>query len=245
MSWRLLETGFQDAGTNMAIDEAILFTAEKGFSTLRLYGWRPPAFSCGYSQKIEQEIDGQKCKELGIDCVKRISGGGVVFHCNELTYSLVAPADFFSARVLDSFKIICRPIFAIYKKLGLKPQFAIDFFGDKKMKRFSPFCLSSCSPYDIIVDGKKIGGNAQRRKKGIIFQHGFIPLTLDLSLISVLLKRQISNIETISLQKALGRKIEFKELSDLFKKSVCQEWGISLKNGELSKEEKEKIFLWI
>jgi len=77
----------------MAIDEAILWAVAEGKSppTLRFYGWEPPCLSIGYSQSMEGEVDVDKCREVGVDFVRRPTGGRAILHADELTYSVVAP----------------------------------------------------------------------------------------------------------------------------------------------------------
>jgi len=91
--WRLLKTGLTGGVTNMAIDEAILWAVAEGESlpTLRLYGWQPPCLSIGYSQSMEGEVDVDRCREAGVDFVRRPTGGRSILHADELTYSVVAP----------------------------------------------------------------------------------------------------------------------------------------------------------
>ena len=91
--WRLLQTGFNTAYSNMAIDRAILVANSNRHvpPTVRFYGWIPPAISLGYFQSVTEEIDVDACKKHGVDYVRRITGGGAVFHDKELTYSIVIP----------------------------------------------------------------------------------------------------------------------------------------------------------
>src|SRR5262245_22115967 len=93
--WRLLDTGPADGFTNMAIDEAILemHASNGGLPTLRFYTWSPPALSLGYGQPIGLDIDLTQCTALGIDVVRRPTGGRAVLHDHEITYSLVLNGD--------------------------------------------------------------------------------------------------------------------------------------------------------
>src|SRR5690606_20281498 len=93
-TWRLLPLETHDAFMNMAIDEAIYTArlADKVPNTLRFYRWQPSAVSIGKNQTPENEIYLDNCKQLGVDVVRRISGGGTVYHDfeGEVTYSVVA-----------------------------------------------------------------------------------------------------------------------------------------------------------
>ena len=89
--WRLLITDDNTGAMNMAIDKAILVahSNKKVPPTVRFFEWNPPAISIGYFQSLEEEVDLNNCRNLGVDYVRRITGGGAVFHENELTYSIV------------------------------------------------------------------------------------------------------------------------------------------------------------
>src|SRR5262249_4942138 len=93
--WRLLDTGPADGFTNMAVDEAVLelFAAQPAPTTVRFYSWSPPPLSLGYAQSIACDIDLPKCTCLGIDVVRRPTGGRAVLHDHEVTYSVVISAD--------------------------------------------------------------------------------------------------------------------------------------------------------
>src|SRR3972149_8049646 len=93
-SLRLLKPETHNAFMNMAIDEAILTarTIGKAPNTLRLYMWNPAAVSIGKNQQLENEVHLDNCRKLGVNVVRRISGGGTVFHDSqgEVTYSIIA-----------------------------------------------------------------------------------------------------------------------------------------------------------
>ncbi len=85
---RVIETGYDTAYWNMAVDE-VLLNSTNDVPALRIYGWKPTAVSIGYFQRMEEEIDIKKCKQLDVDVVRRITGGGSVLHDSELTYSFI------------------------------------------------------------------------------------------------------------------------------------------------------------
>jgi len=95
--WRVIFTGANDAFFNMALDEALLLSCQKRASppVLRLYLWKPPAVSMGYFQSAEKTVNLKKCKDRGIDVVRRITGGRGVLHEDEITYSVCASLDDF------------------------------------------------------------------------------------------------------------------------------------------------------
>lgn len=172
IKFRLLQTGYNTAAFNMALDEVLINRIKNGDSlpSLRFYGWKPSAVSLGYFQSLEAEIDDKKCAELGIDIVRRQTGGGAVFHDQEVTYSVHIPLalDLVPKKILESYEKICQGIIAGLALINLEAKFA-------------PL-------NDIVLGGQKISGNAQTRKQGIILQHGTILKAVDVDKMFDLLK---------------------------------------------------------
>lgn len=180
-TWRLIDTGPLDGPTNMAIDEALLinFDPDRSAPVLRLYGWSPPAFSLGRYQQAAEALDLERCAAAGLSVVRRITGGGVIYHAAELTYSIVcAPCHLPSAdSIKESFRHLTSFLLHFYRELGLSADFAVDVSpAGVKLGERTPFCFAGKESYDILISGRKIGGNAQRRTRQAIFQHGSIPL---------------------------------------------------------------------
>lgn len=230
--WRILETIEESGAKQMAIDEAILIARINNLvpNTLRFFTWKPSAITLGFFQDLEQEIDLNRVKDLKIDVIRRYSGGGTVFHENELTYSLVASEKDISLNILDSYKYLCQGVVDGLNNLGIEAEFkAIN---------------------DILVNGKKISGNAQTRKKGVILQHGTILLSVDVEKMFSLLKisdeklkgKLISSAKEgiTSIKDELGDSdLDLKHLEKVFKKGFSQSLKVSFNEGVLSKEEKE------
>ena len=86
--WRLLKTEDNTAAVNMAIDRAVMTanSENKVPPTVRFFTWKPSAISIGYFQSLEDEVDLDNCKKFGVDYVRRITGGGAVFHEKELPF---------------------------------------------------------------------------------------------------------------------------------------------------------------
>ena len=171
--FRLLLTGNGDPCWNMSLDEAIMtLRPETGVNTLRLYGWDPSAVSVGYFESLKEVVDLQEVESRGMKYIRRITGGGAVYHdtAGELTYSIVVPDKdpILPKKVLDSYFALCGGIVLGLGKLGIEAEFA-------------PI-------NDIVVGGKKISGNAQTRKRGIVLQHGTILYRVDPELMFTLLR---------------------------------------------------------
>ena len=159
--FRIVPTAHNSADMNMALDEAVMQRLQEGEGTptIRLYGWKPAAVSIGYFQCLTDEVDVQACKRDGVQVVRRLTGGGAVYHDAEITYSVIAPQDLFAHDMRKSYGQIIKPVMRALKTLGVDSQ-------------FRPI-------NDVIVDGQKISGNAQTRKGGVLLQHGTILLEVE------------------------------------------------------------------
>lgn len=181
MEWRFIDSGYADAYTNMAIDEAIMKRCQEGNENpvLRLYGWNPPAVSMGYFQKYEEAVNASACKSLGIDVVRRLTGGRAVLHEHEVTYSVIVREDYpgMPQSVVESYRFICRGIVEGLKLLGIEA--AMETGRRKEIQPGSAACFDSASMYEITYRGKKLVGSAQVRKNGVILQHGSILIDFD------------------------------------------------------------------
>jgi len=168
-AWRFIPLEIRNGYWNMALDEAILRAVieKKSSNTLRFYKWSPSTASIGRNQSLSTEIDLEFADKKGFNVVRRITGGGAVFHDEnrEITYSIVCPIKFLedlnAKNVSQQFEIITQGIVAGLTNYGLRP------------KKGVIHCPA------IFLDGKKFSGNAQTRKKGYILQHGTILLDID------------------------------------------------------------------
>jgi len=236
-TWRLIDMRIEDAYTQMAIDEAIAYARnrEETPNTIRLYRWKPSAVSIGYFQSLENEVDLEECKRQGVDVIRRITGGGAVFHDyeGEITYSLVAPDSDpkIPSDIVKSYEIICSCIIDGLKELGV----------DSEFKPIN----------DIVADGKKISGNAQTRRHGVILQHGTILVDCDVKKIFSLLKvsgikisdKAIKSAEerVTSVRKYLGRYVSFEEAEAALIKGFEGGLDIKLRLGKLTQYEDELV----
>ena len=174
--WRLIEFSYVDAYTSMAIDEAIFIGREKlGLpATLRFYGWRPAAVSIGYFQRIE-DPSLQEYKRQKLTIVRRFTGGGAILHKNEITYSLACPTNEFIAfsNIEKTQQLVHQAIILALQSLRINAQ-----LKRKQTKKPDPyFCFVNPAKDDVVEDGQKIVGSAQRRRNRTFFQHGSIKIS--------------------------------------------------------------------
>jgi lipoate-protein ligase A len=181
-SFRLIRSGALSAASNMALDETIFKRyLEDEVGVLRLYRWQRPSFTYGFSQEPQSQIDLAACAADAVEVVKRITGGGILFHDDEITYSFVcSKSDLGEPQgVFVDYRNLCGFLMRFYESLGLTAAFALSQAGFKDRCTPHEFCSASHEKYDIVIGGKKIGGNAQKRNRQVIFQHGSIPCRIN------------------------------------------------------------------
>ena len=240
MQCRFIDTGFRNAFENMAIDEAILHYCK--IPTLRVYGWEPAAISIGYNQDIENEINVGYCKKNNIEIVRRITGGKAVFHDKEITYSFILPEDInlIPFEVNESYKIIANALIIALKKIGINAEM-------KKTpdKIVTPICFNSSNWYELVANGRKISGSAQRRFNGKILQHG--PILIDFyynknnSIFNSNngfgtidnLKRRITSLKN----ELKNKNISYNELREAIKYGFKENFNFEMIDGSLTDEE--------
>jgi len=176
--WRLIFSEPGPGAWNMALDEALAETVRAGGSPfLRFYSWEPWTLSLG---RFQNPVDGLSEEARLVPRVRRPTGGGGIWHADELTYSLACSQDDLDVKgVKPSFEKLCGFLLETWSRLGWKASFAKDVVPDgTELGVYTPACFAGHEEYDIMVGGKKLGGNAQRRDRGTIFQHGSLPLSL-------------------------------------------------------------------
>jgi len=189
-----------DAAFNMALDELLLNLAPKIGPTVRFYKFSPSAITIGYFQRVSETINLEEAGKLGIDFVRRATGGGAVYHDErgELTYSVVLPA---RESVLESFKRICNGVVLTLRRMGIQAE-------------FSPI-------NDVVVNRRKISGSAQTRRSGFLLQHGTIMYGTNLDVMERVLlppkklaQKGLSSIRerVTTAEIELGRKVSFDEV---------------------------------
>ena len=201
-TWRLLEVKVNNPFMNMAIDEAILtaHASKQVPNTLRLYQWSPSSVSIGKFQNPQNEVNLANCRNLGISMVRRISGGGTVYHDaqDEITFSVTTSTqDLGVTDIANAYLKIYDGIKDALRILGVSAEFSE---GDER----------NCP--NLTVKNRKISGSAQARKSGAILQHGTLLLDIDLermfSLIRVPWAKSLEEIVRIARNRITSAKIE-------------------------------------
>jgi len=232
---RFLDLEVHTASENMAIDEAVLNTIaeEQSPPTLRFYRWKPSAVSIGIFQSLNDEVDTTYCDKQEIDYVRRLTGGGAVFHDfeGEITYSIILPKGhrLYEDDILKSYRRICKGIIRGLEILGIRAE-------------FKPI-------NDVVTNGRKISGNAQTRRQSCLLQHGTTLLDLDVTTMFSVLRvseekisdKMIAGVHdrVTSVRKELGSKTGIEEMRDALEQGFSEALNLELVSGALKRGEWE------
>lgn len=223
----------------MAIDEAVLSARMEGLvpDTLRFYCWKPSAVSIGKFQRVENEVQLENCKQRGVDVVRRITGGGTVYHDSEdeITYSVVASKE--SLEADDIADVYARIYSGLTEALG-----ALGVTAD-----FNEGNSRACP--NLTVNGRKISGSAQCHKRGVVLQHGTILAKVNLERMFTYLRvpwaRSCMQVVSVarhkitSLYDELGKNVSTAEVNHALIEGFRKALNVELVNGELTLYERE------
>lgn len=245
--WRFIYDKPAEGALNMAIDEAILqaVSAKHALPTLRVYGWQPFCLSLGYGQHAS-DADFERMKKHGWDAVRRPTGGKAILHGDELTYSVALPIDHELAQgdVVTSYRRISEALMIALQHLGLSPHSEQVPKGNQGL---GAVCFEVPSHYEITVEGRKLIGSAQVRRKEGILQHGTLPLRGDIARICDALaypdevtrhhaKTQVRERAT-TLSRVLGYDVAYHDVAHAFVKGFSDAFDLDMAEGVLSTEE--------
>ena len=221
MDWQLILDPVGHPGTrNMAIDESML--AEAGWSgaaLLRLYRFTPPCLSFGRNEPALARYDRARIEQLGLDVVRRPTGGRAVWHEHELTYAVAAPIAAFGS-LRESYHAIHERLAQALRQLGVAATLALRPSARAGLDRGA--CFASPSGGEVVVDGKKVIGSAQVRHGTAFLQHGSILLDGSQDLIDAI-SYQPSASGSTTLSTIAGRAIGFQEVAE----AIVDAWGVA------------------
>jgi len=239
-TWRFIHSVPQSPSINMGTDYALWQTVKQGKAppVLRLYTWNPSSVSLGYGQKPERVVDVSFCRMNGIPIVMRPTGGSAIFHDLELTYSVVGHKDFHPTfgNPLESYMTICRALIRGLERLGLKSEVR-GYSEGKEPSTTDKACFILSSRHDVVCNGRKIIGSAQKRDDFSFLQHGSILLDIRGALWEKVFSRPVDFSKVGCLRGMTGRDIGPEELVPLLKNGWEELFGVALEEGALTEEE--------
>lgn len=203
--WLLINDGYHNGYYNMAADEEML-SFDK--CVLRLYGFKPACITIGYFMDAEKTLNQNYLRSNNIDLTRRITGGKAVLHDDEITYSISAPLSYFGKSVLNAYNEVSNVLINTYNRIGINAA-----KNAENIKTDGNICFAEKSKYEILYNGKKIAGFAQKKCGDRILQHCSIPFTIDYTK----LKNCFKNSETAGISEL---KTKFTSINELTEKNV-------------------------
>ena len=234
--WRWLKFDVNSAYMNMAIDEAIMIARikDKIPNTLRFYGWNPSAVSIGRFQTIQDEINLDSCKTFGVDVVRRISGGGAVYHDtnDEITYSVIMKKENSeTSDIIQIYNKICDGLIETLRSININAEY------QKGSSRQCP---------NITIGGRKVSGSSQANRKGVILQHGTLLLNVNLSKMFTFLRiRNKTKADVLAIAKnritsvmdESDNEVSQSEICPILVKGFEKTFNAKMVEGNLAKDE--------
>lgn len=169
--WFYLDTGRGESAFNMGLDEALLEGAESfGRPILRFYGWTEPAATFGYFQRYREVAEWTSLRPL----IRRPTGGGLVPHDSDWTYTVVVPPGhaWYRLRAIQSYQRLHQWLSDAFGNVQ------IDTFLAPEADKTKPgHCFAGPEQFDLMCGSSKIAGAAQRRsRQGLLIQGSVQPI---------------------------------------------------------------------
>ncbi len=228
---------------NMAVDEYLFLLAQKSQKTyLRFYTWLRPTASLGCSQDINKVLNLEECRKRGVDVVRRMTGGKLVLHHLEVTYSVAsARADLFTATLEGSYRLISEALVRGLELLGLSAGLAAS--TPSAYARSQLPCFAYPARNEVEINGRKAIGSAQKRSGTSFLQHGSIPLVKEVELLSAIsygLDPERADSMT-SLSDELGKPVSYDQAVGCLIEGFRQQFQVELSSRQLAPEENRII----
>lgn len=175
----IFDTGFDTAEANMRLDQKLLDQLKSnGRPILHLYKWLRPSATFGYFIQPEKHLDLNACKKYNLDLARRSTGGGIVFHIWDLAFSFLMPSSHprFSENTLENYHFVNGVVQEVVEEFFEQPAMLIPQCAPSMGPDCQNFCMAKPTQYDVIHNGMKVAGAAQRKKKQGYLHQGTIAL---------------------------------------------------------------------
>ena len=221
-SWRLLlDLGGRPGWQNMALDQALLARAGSGERWLRLYRWALCCLSFGRHEPALRRYDREGIETRGLDVVRRPTGGRAVWHAEELTYAVAAPAEPFGG-LRQAYEEIHRMLLAALRRLGVaaemappRPSVAVD----------AGACFASPAGGELTIGGRKLVGSAQLREGGALLQHGSLLLAGRQSVVREVTRGGAPPDLAAGLAETAGGARDVREVAAAVAEAAAERWS--------------------
>ncbi len=219
----LLDPAPRTGADNMALDAALLHRARSGAAFLRLYRWEPACLSFGRNEPALTRYDRHAIERLGMDTVRRPTGGRAVWHDDEVTYAVAAPVAAFGS-LRESYRLIHQVIAGALRRLGIAAGLADPAPGSRHPAPSAGACFASPAGGEVVVAGRKLVGSAQVRDGGAFLQHGSVLLSDGQDIVSAVTVGTPALPAATSVSAALGRSVAFAEVARAIGDAAREGW---------------------
>lgn len=212
LQWKVwVEPAGQPGAVNMARDQALLEAVNRhgDAAYLRLYCWSPPCLSLGRNEPARTRYDPTRIAQLGLDVVRRPTGGRAVWHEDELTYAVAAPVARFGC-LADSYRAIHRRLARALDALGAAAELAPP---SRPHGLSAGACFAQPVGGELLLAGRKVVGSAQVQQGGAFLQHGSILLGGSQEIVARISRKPLAPPRAVTLSEALGRRVSFAEVA--------------------------------
>jgi len=246
--WRVLRDAARPAAENMAVDHALAFTvsdAARGSNepndaapaVLRLYSWARPTVSFGRNEPTRGVYDADQAARLGVDLVRRPTGGRAVLHDAELTYAVAVPLRALGG-ARATYHRVNEALVSAVQALGADAQRSAAAKDGVPPLDAGP-CFQSPAEGEVVTGGRKLVGSAQARIEGALLQHGSIIVSGDQTLLTTL-GSVAEHEQPATLVEQIGP-VQLDQLAEAVVVAMKKVFGGTWVAGEYSGDEKHMI----
>lgn len=177
--WEILDTGLSSAQNNMDIDRELLSKlSQRQQPLLHFYGWLTPSATYGHFAQPAHYLHPTSIEKLGLQLAKRPTGGGILLHLTDLTFSMLIPSSHpsFTVNTMDNYEFVNQIVANAIKKFTNRSATLLPSEPVSLDEACNCFCMSKPTKYDVMLDGYKVSGGAQRRTRFGYLHQGTIAL---------------------------------------------------------------------
>ena len=223
MRWRFLDSGPLDGAEQMALDAGLMDRARQtGEALLRVYGWSRPTLSFGRHESVRGRFVPEMLDRASVGAVRRPTGGRVLLHDREVTYSVTAPAPE-NERLNESYQRINGMLMVAIARLGVR---VAEAPASQPRRPGGAACFAEPAAGELVVDGRKLVGSAQLRERGALLQHGSILIDDDQPRIAELAAQPLTPaLPAATLRECMGRVPAYNEVCDALRAALAAAEG--------------------
>jgi lipoate-protein ligase A len=230
----------------MAIDESILSSVSENLSneTIRFFDFEPAAVTVGRLQRVDPGLI-DTCRINHIDLVRRLTGGRIVVHTEDFTFSFIVHASnpSFGGSVYQTYEAVSAPFLSALRRMGIPVEWRKAPLPDRQRNEGraakAELCFAATSRYEIVVHGQKILGISQYRRADTILVQGTLLLGKPLVLYKTLFGAQGATNGFSCIANAHQAPVNFAAMAKAISYDIKETYGISLREGVLSSIEAE------